>query len=304
MPPALLLTAGLGTRLQPLTFVRAKAAVPIAGEPLVRRIIRWLASHRVDDLVLNLHHLPATITSVVGDGSDLGVRVRYSWEQPNVLGSAGGPRQALSLLGRDPFLLINGDTLTDLDVSALLAAHARSDALVTMALVPNDQPAKYGGVILDRAQRVTGFARRGPAADGSFHFVGVQVASGRAFSAVPTGQAANSVGGVYDDLMAREPGAIRGFVTRAAFLDVGTVRDYWDTVMTLGGQRSQYGTGARISPSARVERSILWDDVEVGADAQLADCIVTDGAVVPPGVSYRRAVIAGAGAALTLTPFD
>ena len=99
-PPrsALLLTAGLGTRLAPLTEVRAKPAVPVAGEPLVRRITRWLARQGVDDLVLNLHHLPSTVTGVMGDGSDLGVRVRYSWEQPIVLGSAGGPRQALPII--------------------------------------------------------------------------------------------------------------------------------------------------------------------------------------------------------------
>src|SRR5206468_1994480 len=76
---AIVLTAGLGTRLQPLTGVRAKPAIPVAGEPMIRRIVRWLASEGVTDLVLNLHHLPETLTSVVGDGADLGVRARYSW---------------------------------------------------------------------------------------------------------------------------------------------------------------------------------------------------------------------------------
>ena len=79
---ALVLTAGLGTRLRPLTDVRAKPAIPVAGEPMVRRIVAGWSSHGVDDLVLNLHHLPETIRRVVGDGSDLGARVRYSWEQP------------------------------------------------------------------------------------------------------------------------------------------------------------------------------------------------------------------------------
>src|ERR671911_70460 len=126
MPPALLLTAGLGTRLRPLTFVRAKPSVPIAGVPLVRRIVGWLRTHGVTDLVMNLHHLPETITAIVGDGSDLGATVRYSWEQPKVLGSAGGPKRALRILGREPFFIINGDTLTDLDPIALLADHERS----------------------------------------------------------------------------------------------------------------------------------------------------------------------------------
>ena len=94
---ALVLTAGLGTRLQPLTLARAKAAAPVDGEPLARRTIAWLVSHGLRDLVLNLHHKPETITAAVGDGSDLGARVRYSWESP-VLGSAGGPRHALPLI--------------------------------------------------------------------------------------------------------------------------------------------------------------------------------------------------------------
>jgi len=75
---ALILTAGIGSRLRPLTLVRAKPAIPVAGEPIVRRIIRWLTSHGVREIVLNLHHLPATLTAVVGDGSDLDARVRYS----------------------------------------------------------------------------------------------------------------------------------------------------------------------------------------------------------------------------------
>src|SRR5690242_15134246 len=92
---AIVLSAGLGTRLRPLTLVRAKPAIPVAGEPLIRRILSWLARQGVAEAVVNLHYLPSTLTSIVGDGADLGLRVRYSWEQPIVLGSAGGVRHAL-----------------------------------------------------------------------------------------------------------------------------------------------------------------------------------------------------------------
>src|SRR3954471_14021478 len=135
---ALVLTAGLGTRLRPLTYVRAKAAVPVNGETLARRAVVWLVSQGITDLVLNLHHQAASITASVGDGSDMGARVRYSWEQP-LLGSAGGPRHALPLLledndpgapgssaGRDTFIIVNGDTLTDADVTAMLHQHHQS----------------------------------------------------------------------------------------------------------------------------------------------------------------------------------
>ena len=226
MTQALVLAAGLGTRLRPLTDVCAKPAIPVAGEPIIRRIIRWLAVHEVCDLVVNLHYLPHTVTAVLGDGSDLSVRVRYSWEQPRILGSAGGPRQALDILGEDTFVIVNGDTLTDLNLTALLDAHRVSGAAVTMALVPNREPEKYGGVMLDRDHRVIGFAPRGDSAGGSHHFIGVQVVSAGVFRDIPAGETASSVGGVYDALIAARPGSIRGFVADAAFWDIGTIDDY------------------------------------------------------------------------------
>jgi NDP-sugar pyrophosphorylase family protein len=304
MPPALLLTAGLGIRLRPLTLARAKAAVPIAGEPLVRRLVRWLAAAGVTRIVLNLHHLPATITSVLGDGSDLGARIRYSWEQPIVLGSAGGPRRALPILGADTCLIVNGDTLTDVNVPALTAAHTESDAIVTLALVPNSEPLKYGGVRLDAGSRVTGFVPRGPSAAGSYHFLGVQVAHADAFRRAPADQAINSIGGVYDQLLASRPGSIKGFVTDAAFWDVGTISDYWSTSLAFIENGQRRGRNVSVHPTARVGRSILWDDVEVGPNATLEDCIVADRVVVPPGASYRRSALVRTPEGLTVTPFD
>ena len=279
-PHALLLTAGPGTRLCPLTLVRAKQAIPVAGVPLVRRLVGWLTANGVTDLVVNLHHLPATITAVLGDGSDLGARIRYSWEQPVVLGSAGGPRQALPIVGADRFLIVNGDVLTDVDLPALAAAHAASGALVTLALVPNREPLRYGGVRLDEGGQVVGFVPRGPAATGSFHFIGPQIVEAAAFQSVPMGRPMNSIGGLYDELMASRPGSVRGFVSAASYWDIGTVADYWATSVALAGPAA---------PAA--SRSILWDDVRIGEGAGLEDCIVTDGVSVPPGRRYRRMIL-------------
>lgn len=281
--PALVLAAGLGTRLHPLTLARAKPAIPVAGDPMIRRIARWLVGHGVADLVVNLHHLPATITSVLGDGSDLGATVRYSWEQPRVLGSAGCARQALSILGADTFFIVNGDTLTDLDLAVLAGAHASADAMVTLALVPNAHPDRYGGVRLDDAGRVTGFARRG-SSTGTFHFIGVQMASAEAFRALPAGTPVKSIGGVYDELIASRPGAVRGIVCDAAFRDVGTPWDYWTT-------SNAFGMADEAAMPAGVTRSILWDDVMIGTGATLDECIVTDGVHVPAGAAYRRTIL-------------
>lgn len=306
--PALVLAAGLGVRLRPLTYVRAKPAIPVAGQPIIRRIIRWLAAHGVTDVVINLHHLPHTLTAVVGDGSDLGVRVRYSWESPQVLGSAGGPRHALSVLGSEHFFLVNGDTLTDVDLGRLAAAHAKSGALVTLALARHHDHGRYGGVRLDDGDRYVGVAPRGTAT-GSFHFLGVQVASAEAFRSLPADTPVNSIGDVYDRLIASRPGAICGLVVDAPFSDVGTVSDYWTTSEALMRAEAlgdtTCGSRVHLDRSARVTRSILWDDVSVGAGATLDECIVTDGVRVPPGSKYRRAAIVARPATddLLVTPF-
>jgi NDP-sugar pyrophosphorylase family protein len=300
---ALVLTAGLGTRLQPLTSVRAKPAVPVAGTPLVRRILEGLASRGIQEAVLNLHHLPATIARIVGDGGDLGIRVRYSWEQPRVLGGAGGARLALTLLDVSTFFIVNGDTLTDVDLRRLGRTHRNAGALITMALTPNRDFLRYGGVQLDAAGRVTAFVPAGPRARDSFHFVGVQVAEAAAFASLEPGEIANSVGGVYDRLIAQRPGSIAGMVCDASFFDIGTVRDYMDTSRALAASTADsIGRATSLDPTARLTRSILWDDVTVGAHAHLEDCIVTDGVAVPAGAEYRGAILVAGPAGLVPVP--
>src|SRR5512138_1456646 len=302
---ALVLTAGLGTRLRPLTSVRAKPAVPVAGEPIVRRIIRWLARQGADSLVLNLHHLPHTLTALVGDGGDLGVRVRYSWEQPEVLGSAGGPRRALPMIDGDTFFVINGDTMTDLDLEPMADAHQRSHSLVTMALVPNREPHRYGGITLDVAGAFTGFARRGDEAIGSFHFIGVQIAHADVFREIPDGRVV-SVHDTYPALVRSRPGCIRGHVCDASFWDVGTPEDYLRTEAAFTADASTpliAGRNTRVDPAASITSCILWSDVKVQAGAVLEECIVTDGVTVAAGSTYRRCILIRSGSEVVVTPF-
>lgn len=306
--PALILTAGLASRLRPLSLVRAKAALPIAGEVLVRRVLRWLHAAGVRRVVLNLHHLPETITARVGDGGDLGLDVRYSWES-TVLGSAGGPRRALSLLDADRFLIVNGDTLTDASLSELTDRHVSSGARVTMTVTNGD--ARYGGVLVDDRDIVRGFAAPlAPEGSGSptgidarvesrapqrCHFVGIQAVERLAFERVAEGRPAETVRWLYPELIAESPGAVRAHRTSAAFHDIGTPADYRATVRRFGGYAgaAHVGRDARIDPSARVTGSILWDRVTIGADAEVVDCIVADEATIPPGAAYRdKAIIA------------
>ncbi len=288
MIPALVLTAGLATRLRPLSCVRAKAALPVAGQPLARRILSRLAAAGVTDAVLNLHHLPHTLTSRVGDARDLGMRVRYSWESPNVLGSAGGVRRALAILGAPRFLVVNGDTLTDTDVGTMIDRHQDTGALITMAVVPNTEPDKYGGVLLDGDGLVRGFVGR-TASEQSFHFIGVQVAQAEAFAGLPDNRPHESVAALYPALIRERPGSVRAFVTQAEFMDIGTPDDYLNTSLTFAsreGLTADVGARSCIAGDARVERSVLWDDVEIGAGAFVRECVVTDGVRVPADTSW------------------
>lgn len=286
MIPALILTAGFGTRLRPLSLVRAKPAVPVAGQPLVARILGQLSAAGISDVVLNLHHLPHTITREIGDGTHLGTRVRYSWETP-ILGSAGGPLQALPLLASPTFLIANGDTLTNLGVPELIEAHQRSDALVTMAVAENAEPGKYGGIVVDSDGAVTGFVARG-SSQTSWHFLGLQVAEAVAFAALKAGTAHESVTEVYPALIGSRAGSVRAHRCQAEFFDIGTPSDYLRTSFQIAHRESdpQRGRRAHVDPTADVETSVLWDDVRVGARSRLRGCIVTDGSRVPDGTSW------------------
>ena len=294
-PPALVLAAGLGTRLRPLTYCRAKAAVPVAGMPLIHRQLRTLAGAGVRDVVVNLHHRPETIAGVVGDGAALGCRVRYSWER-RVLGSAGGPRRALPLLG-DRFFIVNADTLCAVDFGALLDRHAASGAAATLAVTAHPAPDRYGGVVADAGGRLTGFVRAGTAAgpDAPWHFVGVQIVEADVFRDLPDGVPAATVGGLYDTLLADgRPMAVHE--VPGPFHDIGTPADYAATVRAVaeaeGRPPVQLGDRSAVHPTARVERSILWDDVTVGAGCVVTGCVLADGVNLPDGtVIEGRAVV-------------
>jgi mannose-1-phosphate guanylyltransferase len=301
---AILLTAGFGTRLAPLSWVRAKAALPVAGEPIIRRQIRWLAAAGVRRVVVNLHHLPASITGLVGHGGDLGVDVRYSWE-PRVLGSGGGPRRAFDLLDRDRAFIVNGDTLTDLDLTALAAAHAAHQPLVTMASTPEARPG-YNALAVDDAGHFAGVTRAGHApapahaALRHVHFIGVQVAERAAFAAASPDAPSETLKTLYPALVARDHAIVRVWPSVVTFHDIGTPADYLATVRAVAAAERRpldRGEGVTIADTADLTGTIVWDDVSVGAGAAVRDCILADGVLVPPGRQLSRVAVVPRGLA-------
>jgi mannose-1-phosphate guanylyltransferase len=265
--------------------------MPVAGAPIIARILRWLHTAGIRRVVLNLHHKPESIAAIVGDGSQFGVQVRYSWE-PVILGSAGGPRHALPLVDADRFFLVNGDTLTDCDLAAVASRHLAAKAAVTMALVTGDVQ-RYGGVLVDAQGQIRGFGKR---ADGmrALHFIGVQAVDTDVFSALPDDQPSETVRTLYPSLLQQRRNAIAAFESGAEFLDVGTARDYVSTVATIAAREQRpydIGEDCSIAPDARLERTVLWDRVTIGAGARLIDCVVTDDVTVPPGARHVESVL-------------
>jgi mannose-1-phosphate guanylyltransferase len=290
--PALVLAAGLGTRLDPLTRLAAKAAVPLAGKSLVERSLDWLRQHGVTDVVINLHHRPETVTAILGDGTRLGMRIRYSWE-PRILGSAGGPRRALPLLDADRFLIVNGDTLCDVDLGDMVRGHVESGADVSMAVVPNPAPDHYNGIRLDADRTVSAFVPRGQA-HGSWHFIGVQVVEARTFAGLKDGDPAETVAGIYRERIAAGTKAIRGYCIDLPFIDVGTPRDYLEAALSLAGagERNAIEPGARmnLASTASLTGTVVWNNASIGPGCVLDGCVVAD-VSLPPRFRASNAVL-------------
>lgn len=163
-PKALILAAGEGTRLRPLTLDKPKPMAPINGQPLLGYIIQWLRRHNIHEIAINLHYRPEAIVEYVGDGHAFGVHVTYSYEDP-VLGTAGAVRRLDAFWQDRSFVVVYGDVLTDLDLSALLAAHrahCQEDprTALTMALYAVSNPTEVGLVEMDERGRIKRFVEK------------------------------------------------------------------------------------------------------------------------------------------------
>ncbi|HNU07034.1 MAG TPA: nucleotidyltransferase family protein, partial [Pyrinomonadaceae bacterium] len=126
---AMILAAGFGTRLFPLTIDRTKPAIPFLGKPLVGYVAEYVATFGFEDVVVNLHHQPESVRRALGDGKDFGVRIHYTEEIPSILGTAGALDNARHLLEDDTFVIVNGKIITDIDISAAVETHRRSGAI-------------------------------------------------------------------------------------------------------------------------------------------------------------------------------
>jgi NDP-sugar pyrophosphorylase family protein len=177
---------------------------------------------------------------------------------------------------------------------ALAANHRETGALVTIAVIPNHWPDRYGGIVVDSTGRFHSVVPRGSPVL-SYHVVGVQIAHPSAFAHLPLDEPAESIGGVYGTLVAQNLGAVRAFLCAADFWDVGTPADYFETSRSIGEREGRLlphvGLTSVIDPTARVTNSVIWDDVEIGAGATLERCIVADAVKITAGVLFQNCAI-------------
>lgn len=201
-PHAIILAAGLGTRLRPLTNTTPKPLVEVAGFPLIAYGLGLLRAHGIEDVVINVHHLASHVQDALGDGTAYGVRIRYSVEE-SLLDSGGGIRQASTLLEQPidgPLVVLNSDVVSEVPLSDVLAFHADRDALATFVLRDDPRKNDYGVFGIDTGGRIRRFLGRGaPPAPPEYMFASVQVLSPRILARMPEG-AFSSMRGLYPTL--------------------------------------------------------------------------------------------------------
>jgi mannose-1-phosphate guanylyltransferase len=314
----MVLCAGLGTRLRPLTSRVPKPAVPVCGAPLVAWSLALLAGAGVRRAVVNVHHLPDEMAATAeGAARALGLDLAVSRE-PVIAGTGGALREARPLLeGAAAILLVNGDVLFDVDLGAALDAHRASGALATMLLLPMPAGARYASVEVDGAGAVRRIAGAfGPGGEGltPWHFSGFHVLSPALLDRVPAAPFEADVNRhVYPPLMAG--GAVRGLVVDGYWNDLGTPARYLEaTADVLAGRvpLARFRTvdpfaatrepapgvrvhvTARVDPAARLEApAYVGARCVVPAGTLVRDAILWDGTALRPGEAVEHAVAAG-----------
>ena len=265
----MILAAGLGTRLRPLTEEISKPMVPIVNRPVMEHIVELLARHGFRKIFVNLHYHPEVIVSHFGDGSRFGVSITYSHEE-ELLGTAGGVKKLEKELRDGTFLVISGDALTDLDLTALVGFHREKGGLATLVLTPVSDPSKYGVVIVDEDHRVVGFQEK-PSRDEARSFLansGIYVFEPEVLDMIPAGRFYD-FGSELFPRMVEEGVEFYGFLHNDYWNDVGSLEEY-----KQGNFDALTGKVKVRIPGVRIGR-----DVWIGEDTVIEDGVVMVGPI-------------------------
>ena len=304
---AIILSAGYGTRLWPLTEDRTKPAIPILGKPLVGYVAEYLARYGCDEVVVNLHHRPESVRRALGDGSRFGVKLDYV-EEPVILGTSGALDNARALLDIDTFVVINGKIITDIDLNAALETHRRTRAIATLVLLPNPACERFS-IVEANDGYLRGFGAMPKrddyvGKDPPLMFTGIQILEPKIFDYIPQGVFSHSVTDVYPQAMANGE-VIAAHVAHENWYELSTIPRYRDISLMLlaqSGKSISKGNGCEISEGADVDQSILWDNVRIEAGARVRRSILADNVHVAAGEVVEDAAVVCASLVRGKTP--
>ena len=299
---AMILAAGFGTRLFPLTIDRTKPAIPFLGKPLVGYVAEYVAKFGFTDVVVNLHHQPDSVIQALGDGSAFGVRINYTFEEPKILGTAGALDNARELLMDDTFLIANGKIITDIDISKAVETHKKSGAIATMILKPNTKREKFT-IVETKDGFITGFGDFAkPFSEIEIRdttgglstplmFTGIHILEPRVFEYIPRGVYSDIVPTFYNPAIAKGE-KIAAHVTDANWFELSTIPRYLDiSLAMMNGNDVFKGANCAISPNSTVRDSVIWDNVKIAADTSLYRTIIADGVKIESGTHFENAAI-------------
>jgi mannose-1-phosphate guanylyltransferase len=269
----MIMAAGKGTRLRPLTDLVPKPMAPIVNRPAIFHILRLLGRHGFKEVVINLHHLPDTITGYFGDGARMGMDITYSLE-PELLGTAGGVKNNADFLGGGTFLVMSGDALTDIDLTGLVAAHRRRGSIATLAVKEVADPSLYGVVVTDDDDRVVGFQEKPTREDARSRLCncGIYVFEPDILSQIPAGQ--------FDDFGSR---LFPDLLRQRIVFHAETVAGYWSDVGNLG----EYVRGNADALAGRVEVEIPGVEIRPGVWVDAGTRMAQSVRIEPPVVIGR-----------------
>jgi len=289
---AIVLSAGYGTRLWPLTEDRTKPAIPILGKPLVGYVAEYLAGYGVDEIVVNLHHRPESVRRALGDGSQFGTKLHYV-EEPVILGTSGALDNAREFFLDETFVVINGKIITDIDLKAALETHRKSRALATLVLLPNERRELFS-VVTTRDSMVTGFGGMPTKEDAHpLMFTGIQFMEPEIFEYIPRNVFSHSTTDVYPQAIANGK-LIAAHVATGRWRELSTLQRYIDISVELmreSGNAMTVGTGCIIEENAVLTDAILWDRVRVDAGARVNRAVLADGVHIRRDELIENAVV-------------
>jgi mannose-1-phosphate guanylyltransferase len=293
---AVVLVGGFGTRLRPLTLTTPKNLLPVGHVPMVERVIGHLGQHGVTEAVLSLGYKPDTFLDAYPDGTCAGVQLTYAVED-EPLDTAGAIRFAAGEAGIDErFVVVNGDILTDLDVTRLIRFHDASGAEATIALHTVEDPSRYGVVVTDVAGQVEAFIEKPPADEAPSTAInaGTYVMEPSVLGRIDVGRKVSVERETFPALVA--DGTLYALDGNAYWLDAGTPETYLQANLDLlPPDASSVHPEAHVADSAHVERSVVGAGATIGEDATLTEAVVLAGATIESGARVHRSIV-GSGA--------